>query len=72
MSYYIYRISPHRALTYVEAFEEYKQARQLARQMRRDQSAGDSDDIRMVFAKDRTEAESLLRTRRERQPSEDD
>jgi hypothetical protein len=40
--------------------------------MRRQQSRDDLDTIKIIYANDRGEAEVLLATRRERQPSEDD
>lgn len=72
MPYFIYRISPRRSLTYVDEFVEYVKARKIARNMRRAQLPGDDEVIKIIFAKDRFEAETLLKVRRERQPSEDD
>ncbi len=72
MPYFIYRISPQRNLNYVDDFAEYNFARDAARRMRQQQNEEDIDTVKIVFAKDRNEAEDLLRIRRERQPSEDD
>lgn len=72
MPYFIYRISPQRFLTYINEFAHYQEARDTARRMRQEQTRDDLDTIKIIFAKDRLEAEMLLKTRRERQPSEDD
>ncbi len=72
MPYFIYRISPQRFLTYVDEFVHYRDARGEARRIRAEQSGNDADSVKIIFAKDRSEAESLLKTRRERQASEDD
>lgn len=72
MPYFIYRISPQRLLTYVDEFAHYRKARDTARHMRRERTRDDLETIKIVFAKDRSEAEILLKTHRERQPSEDD
>ncbi len=72
MPYFIYRISPQRFLTYINEFAHYGKARDAARQMRQEQIQDDLDTIKIIFAEDRSEAEILLKTSRERQPSEDD
>jgi len=72
MPYFIYRISLQRSLTYVDEFVEYVKAREIARNMRRVKSSDDDELIKIIFAKDRFEAETLLKARREHQPSEDD
>ncbi len=72
MPYFIYRISPQRFLTYINEFAHYHEARDTARRMRQEQAPADVDTIKIIFATNRREAETLLKTRRERQPSEDD
>jgi len=72
MPYFIYRMSLQRSLTYVDEFVEYVKAREIARNMRRAKSSDDDELIKIIFAKDRFEAETLLKARREHQPSEDD
>jgi hypothetical protein len=72
MPYFIYRISPQRFLTYVNEFAHYREARHTARQMRQEQPQDDLDTVKIIFAKDRGDAESVLKTPRERKPSEDD
>lgn len=72
MPYFIYRISPERKLDFVDSFDSYRDAKQAATALRVAQQPDDVDRVKMVFAKDSPEAEQLLRTERERQPSEDD
>lgn len=72
MPYFIYRVSPQRFVRYVTEFETYQDARESARNLRAGQDRDDTDTIKIVFAKDQSEAEVLLKTRRERKPSEDD
>ncbi len=72
MPYFIYRISPHRLLDYVDEFEAYKPARDAVRLMRQQQDKEDLDTLKIIFAKDRYDAENLLKIQRERQPSDDD
>ncbi len=72
MPYFLYRISPQRLLTYINEFAHYRNARDMARQMRQEQTQDDLDSIKILFAEHRSEAEILLKSRRVRQPSEDD
>ncbi|MDH3638193.1 MAG: hypothetical protein OES09_06980 [Gammaproteobacteria bacterium] len=72
MPYFLYRVSPDRSLTYLDSFDQYREARSAARSLRKSQAAVDDDMIKMVFAEQATEAETLLTRPRERIPSEDD
>ncbi len=72
MPYFIYKISPDKKLGLVESFDGYQEAKQLATSMRSAQHPNDNYTIKIIFAKDSLEAEQLLTTQRERQPSEDD
>jgi len=61
MPYFVYKISPDRkTLTQIDAHEKYKAAKDQCRQLRQAQDQGDMDMIRLVFAKDKREAEVLL------------
>lgn len=70
MPYFVYHIvtdvaANKKALTHIETFDSYKEARALARTRR---SAGDlpaNEDVRMIFAKNTVEAEKLLSAPRE-------
>lgn len=72
MPYFVYRVSPQRFLKYLEHFDAYKEAREYARGLRAQQDASDLDTIKLIFAKEQAEAEALLKTKREHEPSEDD
>ncbi|NIV77117.1 MAG: hypothetical protein GWN37_20490 [Gammaproteobacteria bacterium] len=72
MPYFVYRVAPVGALTLIGEFGVYKDAKVCATAQRADQEAADRDRVRIVFAADTVEAEQLLTTPRERQPSEDD
>lgn len=66
MPYYVYKVFPDRRAEYLADFAAYKQARALARETRATLDAGDECAVKMVFAKDRTEAKSLILTPRPR------
>jgi hypothetical protein len=72
MPYFIYRISPERKLDLVDSFDSYRDAKQAVTALRVAQEPDDVCTVKVVFAKDSAEAEQLLKTKRERQPSEDD
>lgn len=72
MPYFIYRISPERKLNLLDSFDRYPDAKQAATALRIAQGPDDTGTVKIIFAKDAEEAEQLLRTERERQPSEDD
>lgn len=72
MPYFIYRVSPQRFVKYLEQHPAYRDARERARGLRAELHDDDPDTIKIIFAKEQTEAEALLKARRERQPSEDD
>jgi hypothetical protein len=72
MPYFIYRISAHRQLSMVTSFESYKEAREMARNMRAQALPEDQDTVKIVYAKNPEEAARMLSAKRERQPSEDD
>ncbi|MCB1773193.1 MAG: hypothetical protein KDI88_06215 [Gammaproteobacteria bacterium] len=71
MPYFVYYVNQQadqdrKSLEYVETFDNFKQARNLARDKRaalRDQ--GSSADCRLIFAKNQVEAEKLLSAPRE-------
>ena len=72
MTYHVFRISAQDSLTHLRDFARYQEARRYARTLRAEQAGDPADTIRIVFAEDQAEAESLLTTPRQRQPSEDD
>lgn len=71
MRYFLYSISPHRELELLQSFETYSEAKRAAVAARVAKTAADHI-VKIIFAQDPAEAEQLLQTKRERQPSEDD
>jgi hypothetical protein len=72
MPYFIFRISPEIDLTYIENFEGYKDAKNTARSIRMKQEESDKDTIKVIFAKDQDEAETLLLMPRKPRPKGED
>ena len=60
MPYFVYRITPPRTLTYLDTKDNYREAKQLVRELRGQQPAEQLETIRMIFAKTQGEAEKLL------------
>jgi len=65
MPYFVYKITPPLRLTYIDTKAKYPEARAVVRGLRQDAAAGSGEELRMVFAKDRAEAEKLLSTPRD-------
>jgi hypothetical protein len=71
MPYYVYLVEPladadRKKLEHLETFDNFKQARGLARDRRAAlKAAGSTTDCRLIFAKNQTEAEKLLSAPRE-------
>ncbi len=66
MPYFVYYVvqqtdSPKISLEHIQTFDNFKTARNLAREKRAElQHAGDARDCRLIFAKNEIEAEKLL------------
>lgn len=71
MPYFIFQVSPQKILSFVEQYEEYRTARKHVRDIRQQQSGDSLDAVRMVYAENQSEAEHLIKARREEQPHED-
>lgn len=71
MPYFVYYVTQHsdsnrKSLEHVETLDNFKAARNLARERRAElKSAGNERDCRLIFAKNQTEAEKLLSAPRE-------
>ena len=71
MPYFVFYVSQEearkvRSLEHLETFENYREARSLAREKRAALvEAGDNRECRMIFAKNQVEAEKLLMTPRD-------
>jgi hypothetical protein len=72
MPYFVYRISPERKLTLIETFAKFKEAKDLARSLRAQQSSDDRHIVRMIFAEDPKKAQLLLSDRRTPKTDGDD
>lgn len=72
MRYFLYSVSPRKELELLQSFDTYGEAKRAAVAARVAQAAHEKRIVKIIFAQDTAEAEQLLRTRRERQPSEDD
>lgn len=70
MPYYVFKITqPTRLvknLDLQDSFEEYKQARALARELRKNAPPGDQAIYKLVFAANQLEAEENLQEHREK------
>ncbi len=68
MPYYIYRITETdkvKSLEHIQTLSNYREAREIVRDKRKNKTADDTADYRMIFAKNETEAETLLKAPRE-------
>jgi len=65
MPYFVYKVASPLHLEYLEAKQSYKDARALVRTLRQENPGKDVTQFRLVFAKDRAEAERLLSTPRD-------
>lgn len=66
MPYFVYKVFPNRTCETIAVFDQYKEARNLARETRTGLSAQDNCTIKVIHAKDTAEAESLILTPRQR------
>lgn len=64
MAYFVFRISGDHALSFVSQHEKYGDAREACRRMRVEESPGDPERVRMVFAASEPEARRLLSEKR--------
>ncbi len=72
MPYFIYKIRPVKQLEYVETIEKFRDAKQQAKAMREALTVADNCTVKIMFAKNQTEAELLLKEEREARPQGDD
>lgn len=72
MPYFVYRINPPKNLTYLDEFVGYRDARTFARTARGELSAEEDAIVKVIFAANRDQAESLLKTEREPRPLGED
>lgn len=69
MPYQIYKVFPDKKLEYIDTKDAYREAKDLVSALRKEQ--GDDADhlVRLVFAKNQSEAERLLTEEREAPPA---
>ncbi len=64
MPYFVYQIDADRTLTYVDEFDNFKSAKELCRSQREEGAIPENGNIRLIFAKNKKEAKSLLKEKR--------
>lgn len=67
MPYFVFKISPDKQFTLVKTCVQYKEAKDLCRELRIAGSPDNPNSIRMAFAEDEVKAKRLLADKR--QPS---
>ncbi len=72
MPYFIYKVFPGRKLEAVTQFEQYREARDHARELRKQLKSEDNYSVKIIFAKNEVEAEMQLKEEREYRPLGDD
>ena len=65
MLYYVFKISAEKKLTLIDSYKKYNDAKAICTELRKAQASGDSDQIRMVFAKSEKKAKNLLTEKHE-------
>ena len=65
MPYYLYKVFSDKRFDLIEEHQEYRIARDKARDLRTDAPSEDVYIIKMIFAKDTAQAEHLLKQKRE-------
>jgi hypothetical protein len=68
MPYFVYKVFGARRFERVEAFDHYRDAKQLARSMRQQLSEDADYLVRVIFASNDAEAVRLLAEKREPRP----
>jgi hypothetical protein len=60
MPYFVYKILPDNQLKYYDTFDNYREAKQLVFEERKNEPKGSNATIRMMHAVNQAEAERLL------------
>lgn len=66
MPYFVFKVFPNKTCEQVAQFDQYQQARKLAREIRANITAQNNCTVKIIHAKNSAEAESLILTPRER------
>ncbi len=72
MPYFLFKRFPNRTVEYVEEHEQYRDARDSARAMRKELTVSDNCEVKIIYAANQTAGAKLLTTEREAQPWGDD
>lgn len=64
MPYFVYQIDAEKAMTYIDEFDDFKSAKDLCRSKREQGAVPQDSNIRLIFAKNKKEAKSLLKEKR--------
>ena len=72
MPYFIFKVFPGKKLQAVTSFEKFKEAKEHARELRKQMTPADDYNVKVIFAKTDLEAEVLLKEEREYRPMGDD
>jgi hypothetical protein len=64
MPYFVFKISADRKFTLVKACEQYKEAKDLCRELRIAESPDNPNAVRMAFAEDEAKAKRLIADKR--------
>jgi hypothetical protein len=64
MPYFVYKVEQDRSVEYLDVFDDFGTAKKTCRERREALTPEDTCTVRMVFAKNKKEAENLLRTPR--------
>lgn len=68
MPYFVYKVFPFKRLEFVQQAQQYREARDLARSMRKALQENDDHTVKVIFAQNSDEAERLLTEEREPRP----
>jgi hypothetical protein len=66
MPYFVYKVFPNKTCEQIGEFEQFKEARGLARDTRANLTLQDNCTVKVMHAKNSSEAETLILTPRER------
>lgn len=72
MPYFVYKVFPSKQVEELDKFPVYKEARNLARDLRKDIGEDDDYIVKVIFAGNPDEAQRLLTTEREARPMGED
>jgi hypothetical protein len=66
MPYFVFKVFPNKTCEQIGEFEQFKEARALARDTRANLTLQDNCTVKVMHAKNSSEAETLILTPRER------